>query len=130
MVFRPRNASILLADDDVAVRSGMSELLGDLGLEVIEAETGLQAIELASQRALDAALLDYHMPGLNGLECLPRLHALRKGLPCIIYSGALTEAIQTAVLAAGAVAVLEKPVRPQLLREEVLRALESSSGNA
>ena len=114
---------ILLADDDAAIRAGVSDLLVELGLEIFEAETGLEALEVARRQAIDAALLDFHMPGLTGLECLPRLREVRSGLPCIVYSGALTSAIEDSVLRAGAFAVLRKPVQPHLLRSEILRAL-------
>ena len=114
---------ILLADDDTSVRAGMADLLVDLGLEVLEAENGHDAVELARASAIDAALLDFHMPGLTGLECLPRLQDLRRGLPCIVYSGALTEEIEFAVRRAGAFGVLRKPVEPRLLRAEIRRAL-------
>ncbi len=114
---------ILLADDDDELRLGMSDLLAGMGLEVLMAETGHEAVELARGREIHAALLDFHMPVYTGLECLPLLMADRNALPCIVMSGNLTSAIEASVLRAGAFAVLRKPVQPKLLRSEIQRAL-------
>lgn len=116
---------ILCADDDLEVRAGVVDLLSAIGLDVIEAESGLEAIELAREARIDAALLDLHMPGCTGIEALPELRALRRGLPCLVYSGDWTDALRELALAAGAFRVLAKPIQPQLLRSEVLAALES-----
>ena len=62
---------LLLADDDLEVRLGVVELLRQPGLEVIEAESALEAIALAREQVIHAALLDVHMPGCTGLEALP-----------------------------------------------------------
>lgn len=119
---------ILLADDDNALRAGVADLLCELGLEVVEAQTGLEAVELALDARrrsghIDAALLDLHMPECGGLEAIPLLRRSWIDLPCIVYSGDLTAALELAARRAGACAVLSKPVDPALLRSEVLRAL-------
>lgn len=120
------NRRILLADDDDEVRQGMFDLLHGMGLEVLSAGTGREAVEIAQgRRELHAALLDFHMPVYTGLECLPLLRSAHANLPCIVVSGDLTQGMEQSALAAGAFAVLSKPVQPDLLRTEVLRALSS-----
>lgn len=121
--FDRTSRSILLADDDEEVRIGVADVLRALGLEVMQAETGLEALELVRLRPVQAALLDWHMPGCSGLEALPKLRAERVGLPCILYSGNLTEEMERLAREAGAFSVLRKPVVPDLLRAEVMRAL-------
>ena len=115
--------SLLLADDDDAVRDGVTDLFATLGIEVHAARSGAEALELIRVQPMHAALLDWHMPGGTGLEALPQLQERQSGLPCILYSGELTEEMERLALAAGAWAVLKKPVPPDLLRREVLRAL-------
>lgn len=117
---------ILLADDDPFIRNGVADLLESLGLEVHQAETGQEAIEVARATLVHAALLDMQMPVLSGLDAITRLHAEFADLPCILYSGALTPATAEMAAAWGAFAVLKKPVEPTLLRAEVLRALDHS----
>ena len=118
---------VLLADDDLEVRRGVVELLLPLGLEVLQAESGPEALEIVRLRPSEvhAMVLDLHMPGCTGLEVLTRLRELPlpRSLPTIVYSGAATAEMRARVLAAGAWAFLHKPVQPDLLRGEVLRAL-------
>lgn len=114
---------ILLADDDDEVRLGLRDVLVAMGLEVVMAGTGEEAVEIGSSLDLHAALLDFHMPGYTGLECLPLLLEGRDTLPCIVMSGNLTRAIEREVLSAGAFSVLRKPVQLRILRSEVQRAL-------
>ncbi len=119
----------LLADDDREVRQGVAELLAPFGLEVLHAESGPEALEIASLRLSSLALmvLDMHMPGLTGLEVLNRLRSRTSDLwvPCIFYSGEAAESVQREALEAGAWAFLRKPVQPDLLRVEVRRALDA-----
>jgi CheY-like chemotaxis protein len=115
---------VLLADDDREVRLGVAELLDDLGLEILHAESGTEAIELARRTRLHAALLDMHMPGCTGIQAIPLLRQERAGLPCIVYSGRWTPDLEQDVLAAGAYACLKKPVEPVLLRRAVCGALQ------
>ena len=116
---------ILCADDDLSVRAGVVDLLTGIGLDVLEAESGLEAIELARASRIDAALLDLHMPGCTGIEALPRLRELRRGLPCLVYSGDWTDPLRDLAFSAGAFGILPKPIRPELLKSEILRALEA-----
>ena len=120
---------VLLADDDLEVRSCVAELLTPLGLECLHAESGPEAIEIlrVEHVRLDLIVLDMHMPGFGGLEVL---HRLRDGLgllPTICCSGEATDELATRAMEAGARAFLRKPLQPIALREEVMRALDLAS---
>ncbi len=114
---------ILLADDDLEVRSGVAELLDGLGLEVLQASTGLEAVELVRSERIHGALLDMYMPGCTGVEAIPLLLRERENLPCIVYSGRWSLGLEQEVLALGAYACLKKPVDPPALRQAVREAL-------
>ena len=118
-----RPPRLLLADDDTALRLGVSELIAGLGVEVIQAEDANSALALAEREVLHAALLDMYMPDGTGLSLLPRLWELHAGLPCIVYSGKWSPAMESDALRAGARACLKKPVEPLRLRDEIRRAL-------
>jgi CheY-like chemotaxis protein len=119
----PLSPSLLLADDDHELRLGVAELLSALGLRILHAEDGREALEIVRTESIDGALLDMHMPGHTGIEVVPLLREEREGLPCIVYSGRWTPDLEQEVLRAGAVACLKKPVQPDLLRREVQRIL-------
>jgi CheY-like chemotaxis protein len=121
----PISGKVLVADDDREVRLGVIDLLAPLGLELFEAESGTDALRVLRQRVLDAMVLDVDMPGCTGLEVLV---TVRKELeiPCIFCTGRPSEGLEREALAAGAWAFLSKPIRPDVLRREVLRAVRHS----
>ena len=116
---------ILIADDDRDLRAGVVELLGNLplSLEILQAETGIEALSILRGASIHLALLDMHMPGHTGLEILTMLRRETLDIPCIFISGEASEAIRKQALIEGARAVLRKPLQPALLRAEVRRAL-------
>jgi two-component system response regulator YesN len=116
---------ILIADDDRDLRAGVVDLLGDLPLsiEILQAETGIEALSILRGASIHLALLDMHMPGHTGLEILTMLRRETLDIPCIFISGEASEAIRRQALIEGARAVLRKPLQPALLRAEVRRAL-------
>jgi CheY-like chemotaxis protein len=114
---------ILVADDDREVRLGVAELLDGLGLEILHAETGIEAVELVRGTRIHAALLDMHMPGYTGMQAIPLLRGFNATLPCIVYSGCWSPGLEQEVLAVGAFACLKKPVEPDALRRIVCIAL-------
>jgi len=114
---------ILIADDDRELRAGVVDLLRGMPLEILEAETGLDALRIVRVAAIDLALLDMHMPGHSGLEVLSAIKRETLRVPCIFISGDATEAVRQMALAEGAWAVLKKPLEPRLLRSEIERAL-------
>jgi CheY-like chemotaxis protein len=120
---------ILIADDDTDFRSGVAEFLNPLGMEIVHAETGEEALEIVRHRPLELALLDMHMPGYTGLEILVLIQEETLGVPCIFWSGDATHDIERRAREAGAHAVLRKPVEPSVLREEVQRVLAMQDKN-
>lgn len=118
---------ILIADDDQEIRLGVAELLGSLGVEILLAETGVQALDLVRRGGLSLALLDHKMPGPTGLEILETIRAELLGVPAILCSADADGDVGVLARRAGAFAVLTKPVNPGSLKQEVVRALTLSS---
>jgi signal transduction histidine kinase len=81
-------ARVLLTDDDPDVRAATAEMLRELGCDVLEAGSGGGALDLlAHKRNIDLAMIDYAMPGLNGVETARQLSDMHLDLPCILISG-------------------------------------------
>ena len=102
--------SILVVDDDVDTCRNLSDILTDLGYRVDVAHDGPSALELVRCKPFDVALLDYKMPGMDGLTLYREIKRLRAGTVAIVvtaYAGGTT--IEEA-LGAGAWQVLSKPV--------------------
>ncbi|MGB6856643.1 MAG: response regulator [Terracidiphilus sp.] len=111
-----RTPSILVVDDEVDTCSNLSDILTDLGYSVDVAHEGQTALEMVRQKPYDVALLDFKMPGMDGLTLYREIKKLRADTVAIVvtaYAGGETKA---EALAAGAWQVLSKPVDfPKLL---------------
>ncbi len=114
---------MLIADDDAELRVGVTELLSGFGLEILQAETGREALAIERVGRVHLALLDYRMPGPSGLEVLAAIHDELLPVPVILCSGDLDQALERMAMQAGARAVMRKPVEPGALRAEVARIL-------
>src|SRR6476469_3035726 len=87
--------SILVVDDDVDTCRNLSDILTDLGYQVETAPDGLAALELVQRHAYDVALLDYKMPGMDGLTLYREIKRLRADTVAIVvtaYAGGETTA--------------------------------------
>src|SRR5690606_23784854 len=103
--------TVLLVEDEKAVRVLVRRVLDRMGYTVIEAEDGGKALAIMQERAepIDLLLTDVIMPGTNGRELADQLQSALPGLKVLFMSGYTDEAIsQHGVLVAG-VAFLEKP---------------------
>ncbi|OPX20428.1 MAG: two-component system response regulator [Desulfobacca sp. 4484_104] len=76
---------ILIVDDDEKIRLLLSEELTDEGYEVKTAADAMEALKIIEkQEPLDLVVLDIRMPGMTGVELLPRIIGLREHLPVIL----------------------------------------------
>lgn len=106
----PRGMRILIADDHGLVRDTIAMFLQTEGVqEIVTVDTLDAAVQAADQRgSFDVVLLDYNMPGMNGLVGLARMKAANDGLPVAILSGTATPAVAKEAIAAGAAGFVPK----------------------
>src|SRR5262245_7087718 len=108
--------SILVVDDDVDTCRNLSDILTDLGYRVDTAPDGPSALELVRRNAYDVALLDYKLPGMDGLTLYREIKKLRAGTVAIVVTAYAAGGAAEEALEAGAWRVLPKPVDfPRLL---------------
>jgi signal transduction histidine kinase len=85
---RFKGATILLVDDDDAVREVTALMIQDMGYQVVEAGSGGAALEIIESGAqLDLVLLDFAMPGMNGVELARQVQIKRPSLPFLFITG-------------------------------------------
>ena len=115
--------TILVADDEPAIRRSLREILDFEGYGVVEAEDGEEAYQKAKAGGIDLVLLDIKMPRRDGMEVLQALRDAEVGVPVVMISGHGT--VETAVEATqlGAVDFLEKPPDLNRLLVSVRNAL-------
>lgn len=108
---------ILIVDDSPTIRRMVRASLAPLGTDVIEAASGLEAIEQLALGPVQLMVLDLNMPDMHGLEVLGFIRANQKfqQLPVIVLTTRDDDASRTAAMQAGATAYLTKPFTPQAL---------------
>jgi two-component system chemotaxis response regulator CheY len=108
---------ILIVDDSPTIRRMVRASLAPLGNNVIEAASGLEAIEQLALGPIQFMVLDLNMPDMHGLEVLGFIRANEKfrQLPVIILTTRDDETSRTAAMQAGATAYMTKPFTPQSL---------------
>jgi CheY-like chemotaxis protein len=108
--------SILVVDDEVDTCRNLSDILTDLGYHVEVAHDGMSALEMVQHKPFDVALLDFKMPGMDGLTLYREIKKLRADTVSIVITAYAGGDTQADALAAGAWQVLSKPVDfPKLL---------------
>ena len=103
-------ATILIVDDDAALRASIAETLTDVGHVALTAADGDTALAMLRRQAVDAVLLDWRMPGLDGLEVLARIVARPDAPPTAMLTAVATAANTIEAMRLGAVDHLTKPV--------------------
>jgi len=118
-----RVAKVLVVDDDPDTGAVLSDLITAIGHEAQWVSSSADALRAVALAAPDLVLLDVFMPGLSGLDALPSLRALAPGVPIVVVSGLMDEALARHALAHGAFDYVVKPVDMARLAEVVNIAL-------
>ena len=119
------SATLLIIDDDDVVRASLAAYLEDSGFKVLQANNGLQGLEVFQQEHPDLMICDLRMPQVDGLELIRRINALGIEVPVIVVSGAgvMNDAVEA--LRLGAADYLIKPLEDlAVLEHSVNRALD------
>ncbi len=119
--------TILVVDDEAAIRTALDQILTYESYRVLTAPSGRAALEVLDGEKVDALLLDIKMAGMDGFEVLGRMQAAGHDQPVVVISGHGT--IETAVEAVrrGAYDFLEKPLDRSRLLVTLANALEHRS---
>jgi signal transduction histidine kinase len=127
------NETILLVEDERAVRAVTRQLLERNGYTVLEAPDGAAALVLVDRTPdvpLDLLLTDVVMPGMSGRELSDKLAARRPGLRVLYMSGYTDDATEVHGTFWGGVPLLQKPFTPAQLAERVRMALDAQSSQS
>jgi signal transduction histidine kinase len=118
--------TVLLVDDDDAVRKGMAATLGGLGYRVLEAADARNALRRLGEEEVDILVTDYAMPGMTGVELIGRAREKRRDLRGLLITG-------YADLPPGErkdVALLHKPFSAEELGARIREILQGSPAGA
>jgi EAL domain-containing protein (putative c-di-GMP-specific phosphodiesterase class I) len=111
---------ILVVDDESLIRRAITRILGSEGYQVVTASDAEEAMRYAGDTAFDLALIDYDMPGRDGLWALSSLREVQPGCIRVLMTGRTDFPIVVEAINRGEVLrVLQKPFEPARLREVV-----------
>src|SRR5689334_10070766 len=109
---------LLIVDDHPLTRDALASLLAQHGFDVVgQASDGTEAIALAGELEPDVVLLDLSMPGLDGLDALPRLREAAPACEVVVLTADGTEENLLAAIRGGAAGYLLKSEPPERIVE-------------
>ena len=115
---------ILIVDDEPFNLDLLEQELSDLSYAVVRAETGAAALTQIDKVAPDLVLLDYLMPGMNGIEVLQTIRKTQNDLPIVMITAYGTIDLAVEAIKAGADDFITKPFDPEHLALVVRKNLE------
>ena len=119
---------VLVADDDPVMRLLMIEMLGQVGLDGIEAEDGRKAVDAFQSMAPDLIMMDVEMPNMDGFSACREIRRIETGaaVPIIMVTGGDDIEAVTNAYEAGATDFVSKPINWPILGHRVLYVLRAS----
>lgn len=121
---KERGATVVVVDDDEAVRGAMRLLLKSVGLAAVTHATADEFLAAFDPQQPGCLILDVRMPGMSGLELQHQLNLRGAIVPVIFITGHGDVPMAVEAMQHGAFDFLQKPFRDQDLIERVQRALE------
>jgi DNA-binding response OmpR family regulator len=119
--------SIALIDDNRAWLDTLAEFLQDRGYHVRTALGARLGLALLNDFDAAAAVIDFRMPDMDGLQLLRLLRQRRQGMRVLLLSGEEDEQLESRALAEGAAAFLSKATAPALLLQMLLQSLAAAT---
>jgi len=114
-----KKARILVVDDSLSARRGISLLLRNQGWETVEATDGVTAVEQLDVEEFAAVFTDFDMPRMDGLQLIRAMRERTdlQGLPIVMVSSRSSAELEDKAIGEGASCYLKKPVTESKLHE-------------
>jgi len=124
--------TILLVDDEQAIRKSAGFLLESLGYSVLTAGDGIEALAVFRARPaeISAVMLDLTMPRMSGAELLRELRNLRPDVPVLVTSGYSCKETMRQLEEAGPIDFIQKPYRANELQSTLLKLLNRNGSGS
>ncbi|MGW8194797.1 MAG: response regulator [Desulforhopalus sp.] len=113
---------VMLVDDEEEFIELMSQRLETRGLKVVAVISGEEAVAMTEDQNLDVAVVDFAMPGIDGIETLKQIKEKRPDIEVIMLTGQGTIKSGIEAMKHGAIDYLEKPVDLNVLMEKIREA--------
>lgn len=122
-----KKVHILWTDDEIDLLKPHLLFLEEKGYEITTATNGNDAIDLVQKISFDLVFLDENMPGLSGLETLPRIKSVKPSLPVVMITKSEEENIMDAAIGSQIADYLIKPVNPNQILLSIKKNIDTKS---
>ncbi len=116
--------TLLVVDDEESIRSALNRFLSQQGYKVLSAESGEEALEILGRESVDAALLDVRLPGISGIDLVPRVVEAGPHIAILMLTAVNDATTASLCMQRGAMEYLTKPIDLKDLDRAIRRALE------
>ena len=116
--------TVFIVDDDPAIRSSLAAMAEMMGLRAELYATGTEFLEAYDGSRPGCVVLDLRLPGMDGNEVLENLTLRNVPFQAVMISGHGDVPMAVRAMRSGAIDFLEKPFRPQQLRETIRHTIE------
>ncbi|MCP4671537.1 MAG: response regulator [Desulfobacula sp.] len=113
---------VLLVDDEKDFLEIMAQRMEARGFEITTAQSADQALSIIEKKPFDAIIMDFQMPGMDGMEALKAIKAKSPELQIILLTGYATVEKTVEAIKAGASDFLEKPADIEVLSDKIKKA--------
>lgn len=122
-----KTAHVLLVDDDTALLQAMPQMLRIRipGIQIDPCTSGYEALEQLPKNDYDVIISDIKMPGMDGLELLSKIKAIRPGIPVILITGHGEHELAIQALRGGAYDYIQKPIDREGFIAALQRAIQA-----
>ncbi|MFN6946628.1 MAG: response regulator [Cytophagaceae bacterium] len=111
--------NILIVEDDVVFCKMLSKFFGKNGFLTHDSQSVDEAFEILQQNTIDIAIVDYRLPGKNGLELLAWIKKEKPAVKVVIVSRVNEKEISDKAYELGAEEYITKPINPTALLEKI-----------
>jgi two-component system response regulator FixJ len=118
----PRKPNVVIVDDDPAIRNSLAFLLKMEGLSVLAYASAAELLTNTSLDGTGCLVIDYKLPGMNGLDLLAELRRRHIAAPAILITTHPSAAVRERAAGAGTT-LIEKPLLNDSLVQEIRSAL-------
>ena len=120
-----KSYSILVVDDNEAIRSLVSVILEKLGLKVSSADNGKRGMDLFVNSKFDLVVTDFNMPGMNGIDLANKIKVKSPSTVIVLMTGEEKEFILSIIKDTGVDRAIFKPFSFSEMAETVQRLLQA-----
>lgn len=118
---------IMIVDDEMSNFGFLLDALEDHGYNVVTVGSGENAIKIAEETFYDVILMDFNLPGINGLEAFKRIKKVSPLSIVIMMTAAAPEAALNEAMAEGSFAVVYKPFKVNVMVDKINEALDKTT---